>query len=490
MAEQKELESNRIQREKKEQKQVKKKENRKREKAEKAQEKENRKREKAEKAQEKENQKRESKRRREEVRSNKKETQWEKLDNTANLFPAIATQSMTNVYRISVTLTEQIDEALLQQALDMVLPEFQTFHVRMRKGIFWYYFETNTKPAPVVRKEQDYPCRFIEQYDNNNYLFRVTYYNCRINLEVFHVLADGMGGVTFLREITYQYLRLRYPELAKDGENTLSDATSLNTEDSYLKNFRKSHKKGYQTRRALEVKGEKLLPGEMSVFHGYMKVPEVKEVCKKYDVTINEYFTAVFLYSIYVEYLHGQPSKKPVVASIPVNLRPYFESLTTRNFFVMVSAVFEADKEDISLENVIAIVKESLHSQINKEHLEDLFSYNVSNQKNIFLRSVPIFFKIWAMRCVYHSSAKANTTTVTNIGNIKVEEKYQKYIRHFHAMLSRSAGQNIKGAICSYQDTLVFTITSVLADVSIQRRFFRILASEGISVEIESNIVS
>ena len=34
---------------------------------------------------------------------------WERLDNTANLFPAIASQNMTNVYRISVTLTEEID---------------------------------------------------------------------------------------------------------------------------------------------------------------------------------------------------------------------------------------------------------------------------------------------------------------------------------------------------------------------------------------------
>ena len=28
---------------------------------------------------------------------------WDKLDNTANLFPSIAGESMTNVYRISVT---------------------------------------------------------------------------------------------------------------------------------------------------------------------------------------------------------------------------------------------------------------------------------------------------------------------------------------------------------------------------------------------------
>lgn len=43
----------------------------------------------------------------------------------------------------------------------------------------------------------------------------MTYYKNRINLEVFHVLTDGMGGINFLRELTYQYLRLTHPELAK-----------------------------------------------------------------------------------------------------------------------------------------------------------------------------------------------------------------------------------------------------------------------------------
>ena len=29
----------------------------------------------------------------------------------------------------------------------------------------------------------------------------MTYYKNRINLEVFHVLTDGMGGINFLREL-------------------------------------------------------------------------------------------------------------------------------------------------------------------------------------------------------------------------------------------------------------------------------------------------
>ena len=76
-----------------------------------------------------------------------KDIRWDRLDNTAHLFPVIAGESMSNVYRISVTLTELVQPELLQQALDIVLPKFDGFNLRLRQGVFWYYFEENGKPA-------------------------------------------------------------------------------------------------------------------------------------------------------------------------------------------------------------------------------------------------------------------------------------------------------------------------------------------------------
>lgn len=87
------------------------------------------------------------------AREAQREIRWDRLDNTAHLFPVIAGESMSNVYRISVTLTELVDRDLLQQALDMVLPKFDGFNLRLRQGVFWYYFEENGKPAPRVREE-------------------------------------------------------------------------------------------------------------------------------------------------------------------------------------------------------------------------------------------------------------------------------------------------------------------------------------------------
>ena len=97
------------------------------------------------------------KQRREQEKKSGRDIRWDKLDNTAHLFPVIAGEAMSNVYRISVTLTEKIQREPLQQALNMVLPKFDGFNLRLRQGIFWYYFEENGKPAPRVREESTYP---------------------------------------------------------------------------------------------------------------------------------------------------------------------------------------------------------------------------------------------------------------------------------------------------------------------------------------------
>ena len=412
---------------------------------------------------------------------------WDKLDNTAHLFPVIAGESMTNTYRIAVELTEEVDGVKLQEALNIVLPKFDLFNVRMRTGFFWYYFEENGKKAPTVKEEHTYPCRYIQPNKNRGYMFRVRYYKKRISLEVFHVLTDGMGGINFLKELTYQYLRLVHPELREKVGDALSTDTSLNREDSFLHNYRRSAKKGYQSKRAYQIKGEKLDSEEFGVIHGYVKIPALKEVCHKYVLTINEYLVATYVCSIYKECLHGMTSDRAIRAAVPVNLRPFFDSVTTKNFFVMVSAELVPDQENLSFVDVLERVKTSLRAQINKEHLEKLFSYNVSNQQNLFARAVPLFLKNIAIRLVYTQSALANSTTITNIGNIRLEPEYEPYVQMFHAFLAMSKGQLLKATICSYQDTLAITFSSTLAEAHVQRAFFRQLAADGLEVTIESN---
>lgn len=420
------------------------------------------------------------------MKKSTREIKWHKLDNTAKIFPVITNEKLSNVFRVSVTLKECVQKDKLQLALEKVLPWFQVFQVRLRRGLFWYYFETNKK-KPIVEEEITYPCRFIDSYSHNHFLFRVSYYRNRINFEVFHVLTDGLGATVFLKELTYQYLRLVHDDLREslpDGPNR--DCT-LNMEDSYLKYYKKTEAKGYRTKKAVLLTGRTLPPAVMSVIHGYIDLPALRTVVRGYGVSINQYLVSVLVYAIYKEYLKQQPSKRPICINVPVNLRKYFESTTTKNFFAVILAVFEASKEQYTFEEILSIVSTSLKSQLSKENLERMIAYNVSNEKKIVIRAVPLFIKNLAIRLLYQKSSKAFTTTLTNLGIIQVLPEYQDYIEGFSFLLSVSLKQAVKTTATSYGDTLVFTFCSVLEDTDIQKAFFRKIASEDISVTIESN---
>ncbi len=413
---------------------------------------------------------------------------WEKLDYTAHLFPAIADTGMSNVYRIAIYLDEDIIPEKLQEALGLVLPKFSIFNCRLRQGMFWYYFEENSREPPKVTEENTYPCRYIDENRNRNYLFRVSYYKKRINLEVFHVLTDGTGGLYFLKELAYQYLRLVHPELREKYGDFLNSQTSLNTEDSYLQNFKKSRfTNGYKSGRSYILKGPFFPAGKTGIIHGHMPVEEVKLTAKRYDATINEYLVAVFIWAIYQAFLKGMPSKHPICVSVPVNLRPYFQSVTAKNFFVMVTASFHPKAENQPFEDVLDSVKETLQRQLTKENLEAVLSYNVTGERTMILRTIPLVFKNPGIKGIYKMHAKASAATVTNLGNITVAPEYEAYIERFDVLLSRSAGQNMKMTLSTYHGTLTATIVSALKSTEMQRVFFRYLTSQGISVHIDTN---
>lgn len=414
---------------------------------------------------------------------------WDRLDNTANLFPVIAGERLTNTYRISAILKEEINPELLQQAVDIVTPKIPGFNLRLRKGFFWYYFEENGKKAPIVREEDSYPCRFIHASRNRSYLFRVTYYENRINVEAFHVLTDGMGIIAFLKEIVYQYLRLSHPELSDKFSDNLSSETSLNREDSFVANYKSSKKSIYKVKKAFLIKGERLPHDAFGVMHGYIDINELKSITKeKYGISINEYIIACFIYAAYMENRGRVSKERPLRVAVPVNLRPFFDSITTKNFFVMVSAEFAPETDtDYTFSDICKITHESLSSQITKENLETILSYNVSNEQLFIARAVPLFLKNIAIKFIYTKSALANTTTITNIGNITLQDEYMPYVDNIYAMIAFSKGQELKGLISSFKGRLCFTISSAWQDTGIQRRIFSQIASDGGNVTIETN---
>ena len=68
------------------------------------------------------------------------------------MYSAIQREDYSAIYRFSAVMTELVDPAALQRAIDRTMPRFPSFRVRIHRGAFWYYFEPNDARAPLSRR--------------------------------------------------------------------------------------------------------------------------------------------------------------------------------------------------------------------------------------------------------------------------------------------------------------------------------------------------
>ena len=407
---------------------------------------------------------------------------WRRLDNTAKLFAAVSGEDLSSVFRIAAVLKEPVDPELLHRALLFTLPEFENFRVKLRKGFFWYYFETNNRD-PVVEEEQSAPCRFIDPHRGERFPFRVSYYGCRINFEVFHGLTDGLGAVGFVSRLTEHYLELKngLPTKVREREFSLMRA------DDYLRYYKKLPRKRYDSRPALQVSGEFLPFDQMAVLHGTVRINELKNCSRAAGASITKYLAAALLWSIIRTETDGNEMKRPAALNLPVNLRSFFESETLANFFAVINVSWKEKRVPETFEEVLTAVSRQMDEQIVKERLEETISYNVSNEKKWYVRAIPLFIKHLAMQMIFLHSSRAHTMTFSNIGQIQVQEGLRDQIEAFQLVVGASPKQRMKCGAVAYDGKLCLSFSSAMAENRLPEYFFRFLEEQGIPVELESN---
>ena len=414
-----------------------------------------------------------------------KDLSWRRLDNSAKIFPISAGKKYSTVFRFSVVLNEKIEKEKLKQAVNMALDVYKPFKVRMKTGFFWYYFEENPK-EPIIEEEKEYPCQYINPRENNNYLFKVTYFENKINIDIFHSLTDGGNGIIFFREIVYNYLELNHKDELK-CERT-SRKIEFNTEDSYIKNYNKKAKLNASSKKAYNLKGKKIPLSAVSSIHEIIDLEALKKESKLYEATITQYLTAVLIYSIYEENYKRHNGKKPIKVCIPVNLKKYFQSKTLSNFFSYITVeAYMGEGKLNTFEQILEFVKKDFKAKLTEEEIIKTMSANVKIGNNPFIKAVPIHLKKLLVRIGYIEIRKYTSITFSNIGRVGIIGKYQDYIKYFLMLIAPESIEKIKCSSCSFENKMVFTFTSILDDNKIQKRFHEFLINKGIQAEIESN---
>ena len=422
------------------------------------------------------------------MKKNKKDKlPWRRLDNSAKIFPMSTGEKYSTVFRLSVVLKEEVKPEILQKAVIETLEKYQSFKVRMKAGLFWYYLEQNNK-VPKIQEEKDYPCQYISPRKNRGYLFKVTYFKTKINIDIFHALTDGNGGTTFFREIVYSYLEMCHSDDLKPENRQARKIEEYNTEDSYMKNYNKKAKSNRSNEKAYALKGKKIRLGAISAIHQIIDLEQLKEESKKYEATITQYLTAVLMYAIYKENYAKNNGNKPLKVCIPVNLKKYFPSKTMSNFFSYITLTAQMNDQKLdTFEKIIEFVKKEFKEKLTEEEIIKTMSANVKLGNNAFIKAIPLFLKNIIVRLSYIEIRKYTTTTYSNTGRIGILGDYQKYIDYFLILIAPEPVEKIKCSSCTFENKIVFTFTSILNDNKIEKAFYQFLKNRGINVTIESN---
>ena len=203
------------------------------------------------------------------------------LDNAAKVFPAQNTKQWSNVIRYSINLTVEIDPQILEKALKDILPRFPSMCVKIRRGVFWYYFEHNDKTPVIMEDDLAHQCMPVRYSDSNDFLFKILYFKNRLTIESFHALTDGYGCEIFINTLAAQYLRLLGHNISTGGSvfDITEKPKAEELEDSFIKNATKGAKASRSKPNIYHKKGTKLPAFSSHVTVGYMPLDKIKELC-------------------------------------------------------------------------------------------------------------------------------------------------------------------------------------------------------------------
>ena len=463
---------------------------------------------------------------------------WVRLDNASNIFLAARSDADPKVFRISAEMDHDVDPRLLQHALDATYDRYRLYHAVLRSGVFWYYLQ-DSDLRPLVTVEQQHTCAPIYQADRRRLLFRVVHHRRRIVLEVFHALSDGTGALWFLTDLVCAYSRLQRPDRqfssdapggvtdplpdlgqsavsTRPGDHATEPAHGL-TVDSFVHYFRRRRsgrapatESGFSraarpaltadddarssaglpraigrlrrlsSSKVYRVRGTRTPDNRTRVVELTMPTKGVLALARAEGVALTMYLTALFFESI-CRSSAGLGKTRTLAASVPVNLRQFFPSMSARNFFatVRVEHTYGEDADDIG--SVCRQLESQFRPKATPEALEQKLRKFIRFERMPVLRIVPRPLKDVILKMVNWSSSRGLSIAVSNLGRVSLPEPADSRVGRmlFHVSAARPQ-------LCamSHAGLLTISFTSPFTETGHVKEFARLLTASGIDVRV------
>ena len=424
--------------------------------------------------------------------SGESKLRWMRLDNAAKIYPAARRENWSSLFRLSMSLKEDIDPEILQSALDVTVRRFPSFAARLRRGLFWYYLQ-QLQHAPEVRPEYSYPMTRMGRDEIRKCAFRVIYYRNRIALEVFHCLTDGNGALVFLKSLVAEYLQQKY-DISIPAEHgvlgRLEEPTEAEMEDSFQKyagtlNASRKENTAWKLREPLDPTG---------FFHvTCFRLPAdvVRQKAHEYGVSVNTFLSAALMMALQQLQLEREPNQSrrgPIRVLLPVNLRKLFPSTTLRNFAMYFTPEILPKLGFYEFKEICQIIDHSKGIEVTPKRMSMRIAANVGSERMLAVKLMPLFVKNFVMKAVFDAvGEKKSCLSMSNLGKVQLPEKMMDYVQRMDFILGIQATKPNNCGVITFKDTVYVNFIRNIRDPALERHYHRVLQSLGIQATVESN---
>ena len=414
----------------------------------------------------------------------KDESKWYSLDTSSKIYPLSMNEEWMSVFRLSLYLNDDINEIVLQMALNYTIRRFPLFSTSIHKGFFWNYLDYQNIRIKVY-KEDNIPCSRLNISKVNKSAFRVIYYKNRISCEYFHLICDAHGGMIFLTSLVNEYLRLlgkkvNYNEYAW---NTLLKSSNFENEDAFLKtSIDKNIKKiSLIDKRALQIDGRLSSIKPCQVIHFDIDLDKIHVIAHKKNVTINQLILS------YLFMVIGICTSKNgnIKIQVPVDMRKYYKINTIRNFSLY--NTISINKKNLNnIDNILKEVRQQSNEKLSKEVMDGV----MLNAKNLvhYLSFIPLFIKKPLANFIFkYFSDKSSTIVVSNLGNIILPNSMKSSVTSGDFVLGTNLSNRVLVSIITINKVLTLSISKFTTNKSFENNLYNLLKKENLIINIKGS---
>lgn len=419
----------------------------------------------------------------------KRHLRWLRLDNAAKIYPAARRRNWSNVFRLSMTLTEPVDKAVLQSALDVTVRRFPSMAARLRKGLFWYYLQ-ELEHAPGLSEEYSTPLIPMGKEEVRSCAFRVIAFENRIAVEIFHSLTDGNGALVFLKTLTAEYLQQKYGAAIPCIHGVLDRAEAPaeeELEDCFLK-YAGPVAADRRERTAWHLEGT---PDKCRLTCLTLDTSALLAKAHEYGVTATAFLCAALLDALQRLQRAEVPERKkrkPLKVLLPVNLRKLFPSKTLRNFALYTTPELLPQLGEYSLSEICRIVSHHMALDVTPKRMGMKIAVNVDSERSMAVKLMPLFIKNAVMKAVFDAvGEKKSCLTLSNLGLVQLPEEMARFVTRMDFILGVQAAAPHNCGVISYKDKTCLNMIRNIRESKLEYAFFRVLQEQGIVCEAQSN---